>query len=138
MEFIKKLVQTNQERGRASIQLTVENDVNLPDYEPDMIKLIDRKGMTRIQETKVEPDQIVVSGVLLFQALYKCAESGSICSLAVGKYVHIGSVLGDAADWAAGLSYILLPFDRRSPAYPKQSKVCSAAGLFCPDLRNPF
>lgn len=81
MEFIKKLVQTNQERGRASIQLTVENDVNLPDYEPDMIKLIDRKGMTRIQETKVEPDQIVVSGVLLFQALYKCAESGSICSL---------------------------------------------------------
>ena len=39
MDFIKKLLQTNQERGRASIQITVENDYNLPDYEPDMIKL---------------------------------------------------------------------------------------------------
>ena len=81
MDFIKKLLQTNQERGRASIQITVENDFNLPDYEPDMIKLIDRKGTARIHETRVEPDQIVVDGVLLFQALYKCTESGSICSL---------------------------------------------------------
>ncbi len=81
MDFIKKLLQTNQERGRASIQITVENDFNLPDYEPDMIKLIDRKGSTRIQETRVEPDQVVVNGALLFQALYKCTESGNICSL---------------------------------------------------------
>ncbi len=81
MDFIKKLLQTNQERGRASIQLTVENDFNLPDYEPDMIKLIDRKGTVRIQETRVEPDQAVVNGLLLFQALYKCTESGAICSL---------------------------------------------------------
>ena len=68
MDFIKKLLQTNQERGRASIQITVENDFNLPDYEPDMIKLIDRKGSTRIHETRVEPDQVVVNGALLFQA----------------------------------------------------------------------
>lgn len=81
MDFIKKLVQTNQERGRASIQMTVESDFNLPDYEPDMIKLIDRKGTARIHETLVEPDQIVVNGALLFQALYKCTESGAICSL---------------------------------------------------------
>ena len=81
MDFIKKLLQTNQERGRASIQITVENDFNLPDYDPDMIKLIDRKGTARIHETRVEPDQIVVNGVLQFQALYKCTESGNICSL---------------------------------------------------------
>ena len=81
MDFIKKLLQTNQERGRASIQITVENDFNLPDYEPDMIKLIDRKGTARIHETRVEPDQAVINGALLFQALYKCTESGSICSL---------------------------------------------------------
>lgn len=81
MDFIKKLLQTNQERGRASIQVTVENDFNLPDYEPDMIKLIDRKGTARIHETRVEPDQVVINGALLFQALYKCTESGSICSL---------------------------------------------------------
>ena len=81
MDFIKKLLQTNQERGRASIQITVENDFNLPDYEPDMIKLIDRKGSARIHETRVEPDQVVVNGALFFQALYKCTETGSICSL---------------------------------------------------------
>ena len=81
MDFIKKLLQTNQERGRASIQITVENDFNLPDYEPDMIKLIDRKGSVRIHETRVEPDQVVVNGALQFQALYKCTESGNICSL---------------------------------------------------------
>ena len=81
MDFIKKLLQTNQERGRASIQITVENDFNLPDYEPDMIKLIDRKGTARIHETRVEPDQVVINGALMFQALYKCTESGSICSL---------------------------------------------------------
>ncbi len=81
MDFIKKLLQTNQERGRASIQITVENDFNLPDYEPDMIKLIDRKGTARIHETRVEPDQVVINGALQFQALYKCTESGNICSL---------------------------------------------------------
>ncbi len=81
MDFIKKLLQTNQERGRASIQMTVESDFNLPDYEPDMIKLIDRKGSARIHETRVEPDQIVVNGALLFQAMYKCMETGAICSL---------------------------------------------------------
>ncbi len=81
MDFIKKLLQTNQERGRASIQMTVESDFNLPDYEPDMIKLIDRKGTARIHETRIEPDQIVVNGALLFQALYKCTETGNICSL---------------------------------------------------------
>ncbi len=81
MDFIKKLLQTNQERGRASIQMTVESDFNLPDYEPDMIKLIDRKGAARIRETRVDTDQIMVDGVLQFQALYKCAESGNICSL---------------------------------------------------------
>ena len=56
MDFIKKLLQTNQERGRASIQMTVESDFNLPDYEPDMIKLIDRKGAARIRETRVDTD----------------------------------------------------------------------------------
>lgn len=81
MDFIKKLLQTNQERGRASVQMTVESDFNLPDYEPDMIRLIDRKGVVRIHEIRVEPDQIVVSGALLFQAMYKCAETGNICSL---------------------------------------------------------
>lgn len=81
MDFIKKLLQTDQERGRASIQMTVESDFNLPDFEPDMIKLIDRKGSVRIHEIRVEPDQIVVNGALCFQALYKCTESGNICSL---------------------------------------------------------
>ncbi len=81
MDFIKKLLQANQERGRASIQMTVESDFNLPDFEPDMIKLIDRKGTARIHETHVEPDQAVVNGALFFQALYKCTESGAICSL---------------------------------------------------------
>ncbi len=81
MDFIKKLLQVNQERGRASVQMTVESDFNLPDFEPDMIKLIDRKGTVRIHETKIEVGQIVVNGLLLFQALYKSTEAGAICSL---------------------------------------------------------
>ncbi len=81
MDFIKKLLQANQERGRASVQMTVESDFNLPDYEPDMIKLIDRKGTARIHEIRVDQDQVTADGSLQFQVLYKCTETGSICSL---------------------------------------------------------
>lgn len=81
MDLIKKLLQTNQEKGRASVQMTVEHDFNLPDYKTDMIKLVDRKGVIRTGEVRTEPDQVIVEGVLQFQVLYKCTEEGGICSL---------------------------------------------------------
>ena len=81
MEFTKKLLQTSQENGRAAVQMTVESDYNLPDYKPDMIRLVDRQGNLRIGELHIEAGQVTAEGVLAFQILYKCVEEGSLCSL---------------------------------------------------------
>ncbi len=97
LEFIKKQLQTDQEKGRASLQMTVENDYNLPDYKADMIRLVDRQGAVRMGEIHAGPDQILINGTLQFQVLYKCTEEGGICSLKgeipFAETIHMDGVL---------------------------------------------
>lgn len=69
-------------KGKAMMQITFDEDYNLPDYKPDFSALISRQGNVRIEEIKVTKGHVFVKGLLKFEILYR-AESveHGICSL---------------------------------------------------------
>lgn len=70
MELITKRIHTNQTKCRSDIQLTLEDDINVPDTKPDIDHIIKVQGEVQIQETTPETDRVLVRGQLLFSLLY--------------------------------------------------------------------
>lgn len=71
MELEKTFIHKNQVIASAYTQATVEDDYNLPDYKPDLMKLIDTKSLVAIEETKVGNQSVFVQGKLQFSVLYR-------------------------------------------------------------------
>lgn len=71
MELEKKYIHMNREKGKASSQLTLDDDFNVPDSKPDVVRLIQDKGEIKITETDVTPGHIRIKGVLQFSLLYR-------------------------------------------------------------------
>lgn len=61
------------EKGKAITQITLDDDYNLADYKPDILKLIEEKGQVRLEEIKAETDVVRLKGALHFELLYRCA-----------------------------------------------------------------
>ena len=59
------------EKGRAVTQITLDDDYNLADYKPDILKIIEDKGQVRMEEVKVETDLVRLRGALHFDVLYR-------------------------------------------------------------------
>jgi LysM repeat protein len=55
---------------RASMQTTLEKDVNISDLKPDALKLIMDKGNAAVDEVRVSSDHVTVRGRLQFKILY--------------------------------------------------------------------
>ncbi len=70
MELITKRIHTSQTKCRSDIQLTLEDDINVPDSKPDIEHIIKVQGEVQIQETTPETDRVLVRGQLLFSLLY--------------------------------------------------------------------
>ena len=70
MELITKRIHTNQTKCRSDIQLTLEDDVNVPDSKPDIDHIIKVQGNVQLQEVTPETDRVLVRGQLLFSLLY--------------------------------------------------------------------
>ena len=71
MELEKNFIHKNEMLSTAYSQATVEDDYNLPDYKPDMIKLIDARGVVEVEETKAASQSVFVQGKLQFFVLYR-------------------------------------------------------------------
>ena len=71
MELEKNYIHKNEVIATAYVQTTVEDDYNLPDYKPDMMKLIDAKGQVELEETRVGSQSVFVQGKLQFFVLYR-------------------------------------------------------------------
>ena len=52
MELEKNFIHKNELIASAYAQATVEDDYNLPDYKPDLMKMIDAVGEVELEETK--------------------------------------------------------------------------------------
>lgn len=61
----------NREKGKAASQITLDDDFNVPDSKPDVIRLIQDKGEIKIEEINLTPGHIWLKGALKFQVLYR-------------------------------------------------------------------
>lgn len=76
MNLIKKNIHMDCLKSKASNQITLEEDFNLPDVKPDMDKIIFKEGDVRIDEVKASGDHVSVRGKLLASLLYASNDSG--------------------------------------------------------------
>lgn len=71
MELLKQNIHMNQMKCRAATQFTLEDDINISDQKPDVIKVICSKGNIKIDELRPETDHVIVKGKLQFGILYR-------------------------------------------------------------------
>lgn len=72
VELTKKYIHQNCQKGKAFTQITLDDDFNVPDSKPDVVRLIQDKGEIKIEEAAVTAGHIRLKGALRFQALYRC------------------------------------------------------------------
>ena len=85
MELLKRNIHMDRIRAEALTQITLEDDVNIPESKPDVGSLNLEKGVLVIDEIKPGTDVVNVRGRLLFYALYHTAEEGKSLTLLEGK-----------------------------------------------------
>ncbi len=77
MELIKKNIHMDRVRAEAVTQITLEDDMNIPDNKPDVNSLNLEKGTLVIEEIKPGADMVNVRGKLVYSVLYHTMEEGS-------------------------------------------------------------
>jgi len=70
MELERKYVNLNRQKGRAVSQITLEEDLNVPDQKPDIFRVVHRQGEFRPDEIKGEAGKVKVRGMFLYRILY--------------------------------------------------------------------
>ena len=70
MELIKKNIHMNKLKCKSTLQLTLDDDFNVPDVKPDIDKIITQQGEVRINEINSMNGKFSVSGELGFNVLY--------------------------------------------------------------------
>ena len=71
MELERQILHKNEDAGKAFSQITLDDDYNLPDYKPDLTKVIRERGKLHFDEISVSGGRIWLKGVLRFQILYR-------------------------------------------------------------------
>ena len=70
------------QNGKAESQITLDDDYNVPDYRPDIIRMIRQQGEIKLDEVKPAQGAVWVKGKLVFRVLYRSdQESGKISCL---------------------------------------------------------
>ncbi|MBS6396274.1 MAG: DUF3794 domain-containing protein [Clostridiales bacterium] len=70
MELERRYAALNRRRGKAVSQITLEEDLNVPDQKPDIFRIIHRQGEFRADEIKGEAGRVKVRGIFLYRILY--------------------------------------------------------------------
>lgn len=70
VELIKKNIHMNKLKCKTDIQLTFDDDFNVPDVKPDIGKIIKEQGQINISEIKAMSGKVMVKGTLSFIVLY--------------------------------------------------------------------
>ena len=85
MELVKKNIHMDRIRSEAVSQITLEDDLNVPDQKPDVSSLNFENGAIIIDEIRPGTDQVNVRGRLSFDILYHTEEGGSSLISLQGK-----------------------------------------------------
>ncbi len=98
MELTKRYIHMNREKGKAFSQITLDDDFNVPDSKPDVMRLIQDRGEIRIEETNVTPGHIRLRGVLHFTLLYRSDGEGRKINSLSGEIPFQESLAIDGID----------------------------------------
>lgn len=74
MELIKKNIHMNKLKCKSSLQLTLDDDFNVPDIKPDIDQIIKEHGEVKITDIKAMNGKLLVKGALGFNVLYLSEE----------------------------------------------------------------
>lgn len=94
MELIKKNIHMMVNDKKEITQITLDDDMNVPDNRPDMVSLIESKGDIILEEVKANENQAWIKGTMNFLVMYVSdSEERKIQSME-GKipfeeYVHV-------------------------------------------------
>lgn len=77
MELKKKYIHMSHEKGRAMSQITLDDDYNVPESKPDIMRIITVKGEIHLEEVKAETGRVSLRGNLGFQVLYRSDQEGN-------------------------------------------------------------
>jgi hypothetical protein len=75
VELIKKNIHMNKLKCKSSLQLTLDDDFNVPDIKPDIYKIIKEQGGIKINDVKMLNGKLMVKGSLSFNILYLSDEN---------------------------------------------------------------
>ena len=74
MNLVKKNIHMDYVKNKATNQITLEEDFNLPDTKPDMEKILFEEGEVKIEEVKAAADHVNIRGKLFISLLYLSPE----------------------------------------------------------------
>lgn len=79
MELIKKNIHMNRLKGKMVHQITLDDDMIVPDRLPDIQNKITEDGNVMVDSAKISPNKVTVTGKLKFKLMYKAqATEGGI------------------------------------------------------------
>ena len=82
MELSTIKLHSMRQIGRAESQITLDDDYNVPDYRPDIVKIIKEWGELKLDEVKPAVGAVWIKGKLIFRVLYRSdQERGKISCL---------------------------------------------------------
>ncbi|HIQ96878.1 MAG TPA: DUF3794 domain-containing protein [Candidatus Limivivens merdigallinarum] len=76
MELLKKNIHMNWQKASQSARMSLSEDYNIPENQPDALHLVQKKGIVRVDEIKVLEGSILLKGSLEVHILY-IAQGGS-------------------------------------------------------------
>lgn len=81
MEFRKEDIQVLRTKSRATSQVTLDMDYNVPDVKPDIGRMIQNKGEVTVEEVRLNDGHAFVKGKLQADVLYVGEEDGRVYNL---------------------------------------------------------
>jgi len=72
VELIKKNIHMNKLKCKSTLQLTLDDDFNVPDIKPDIDQIITQQGEVKINDIRAMNGKLLVKGALIFNVLYLC------------------------------------------------------------------
>lgn len=76
MELVKQNIHMDRIKCLAGTQITLENDVNIPDNRPDAENVVLKKGMIVVDESRTSENHVFLKGKLLFSLLIQSETGG--------------------------------------------------------------
>lgn len=70
VELIKKNIHMNKLKCKSTLQLTLDDDFNVPDIKPDIGKIIKEQGEVKVNDIKAMNGKLLIKGALAFNILY--------------------------------------------------------------------